>query len=219
MIKRVSLWVVTICIFLIGHGFAYVSEIALDDYQGGLSPKWAEKSFQGKTLYEAAQEDGQWFIRATSEASASALYYEIAYDLQEYPILTWRWKVDEILSASQDPSNREEDCPARLYVVFPASLIWKSKALSYIWTNRPAEGDTAAPYCADSLVEIALQNGNKKAGKWIQEKRNVLEDYRKYFGEDPPKVGAIAIMTDMDNTGGKATAFYGPIRIVSGAGS
>jgi hypothetical protein len=48
----------------------------------------------------------------------------------------------------------------------------------------------------------------------VVEKRNVLEDYRRVFGLDPPKAGAIAIMTDTDNTGEEAVAYYGPIRIL-----
>ena len=41
------------------------------------------------------------------------------------------------------------------------------------------------------------------------EKRNVFEDYRRVFGQDPPKVDAIAIMTDTDKTGEEAVAYYG----------
>ena len=45
-----------------------------------------------------------------------------------------------------------------------------------------------------------------------------LEDYKQYFGKYPDRIGAIAIMTDTDNTGESATAFYGPIRILTDAG-
>jgi hypothetical protein len=51
-------------------------------------------------------------------------------------------------------------------------------------------------------------------GQWLDEKRNLLEDYRKRFGEDPPKAGAVAIMTDTDNTGEQAVAWYGPVRLL-----
>jgi hypothetical protein len=62
---------------------------------------------------------------------------------------------------------------------------------------------------------IAVESGNGKAGQWVSEQRNVLEDYRRYFGQDPPRPGAVAIMTDSDNTGESATAWYGPISISS----
>jgi hypothetical protein len=64
---------------------------------------------------------------------------------------------------------------------------------------------------------IAVESGPERTGKWVEEEVNVLEDYRRHFGEDPPRVGAIAIMTDTDNTGERATAWYGPIRILSGS--
>ena len=61
---------------------------------------------------------------------------------------------------------------------------------------------------------IAVESGSAQTGRWVVEKRNVLEDYRRVFGTDPPKAGAIAIMTDTDNTGEEAVAYYGPIRIL-----
>lgn len=65
-----------------------------------------------------------------------------------------------------------------------------------------------------NFMMIAVESGPEHIGAWRQEERNIYEDYRKYFGEEPPKVGAIAIMTDTDNTGEEATACYGPIRIL-----
>jgi DUF3047 family protein len=62
------------------------------------------------------------------------------------------------------------------------------------------------------VLEDRPHNGN--AGKWIEEERNLVDDYRRAFGEDPPKVGAVAIMTDTDNTGEQAVAWYGAIRFL-----
>jgi hypothetical protein len=60
---------------------------------------------------------------------------------------------------------------------------------------------------------IALKSGPTYTGQWFEERRNILDDYRQCFGQDPPQVGAIAIMTDTDNTCEEAMAWYGPIRI------
>jgi regulator of sigma D len=62
---------------------------------------------------------------------------------------------------------------------------------------------------------IAVESGSARVGQWLDEKRDLLEDYRKCFGEDPPKAGAVAIMTDTDNTGEQAVAWYSPIRLIS----
>jgi len=37
------------------------------------------------------------------------------------------------------------------------------------------------------------------------------EDYKQAFGKEPPMISGIAIMTDTDNTGESATAYYGDI--------
>ena len=61
---------------------------------------------------------------------------------------------------------------------------------------------------------VAVESGDGNAGRWIDEERNLAEDYRLAFGEDPPRIGAVAIMTDTDNTGEEAVAWYGAIRFL-----
>lgn len=194
------------------------SEIRLDDLNGSLSPKWVEKEFKGKTLYQVVKKDDIWCIEAKSQASASALYYEIEYDSEEYPILSWSWKVDHVLAKGDALMKEGDDYAARVYIVFPSLIFWKTKALNYIWANKLPKGmGVPNPYTKNSIM-IAVQSGPEKTGQWVKEKRNVFEDYRKFFGEDPPKVGAIAIMSDTDNTGERAVAWYGPIRILTTPG-
>jgi len=193
----------------------FAAEILLDNYQGGLSPKWEKKSFKGETLYEVTQEDTLSCIKATSHSSASGLYYKINYDTKKYPILTWRWKVDHVLSNGNALKKEGDDYAARIYVVFPSILFWKTKAINYIWANKLPRGTAVAnPYSSNSIM-IAVESGESKTGRWIDERRNVFEDFRMHFGQDPPRVGAISIMTDTDNTGEKAIAWYGPIRVLS----
>ena len=63
----------------------------------------------------------------------------------------------------------------------------------------------------DHAAMFAVESGDAKAGQWTSERRNVLDDYRKAFGDDAPAPGAVAIMTDTDNAGGSATAWYADI--------
>jgi len=62
-----------------------------------------------------------------------------------------------------------------------------------------------------NAMMIAVESGPAKTGQWVTEERDILTDYRRVFGEDPPEAGAIAIMTDTDNTGTEATAWYNDI--------
>jgi hypothetical protein len=47
----------------------------------------------------------------------------------------------------------------------------------------------------------------------VYEERNIYEDYKKAFGRKPGAVGAIALMTDTDNTLSVAEAFYKDIKV------
>ncbi len=72
---------------------------------------------------------------------------------------------------------------------------------------------------------IVAESGRDRLGSWQEVTRNVVEDYRRAFGEEPGRITAVGIMTDSDNTGGDAHAYYGdimfrrtePQRIISSA--
>jgi hypothetical protein len=210
-------WLLCISVLVFSGPWFSASEILLDDYKGGLSSKWVQKSFKGKTRYEVTREDNKLAVKATSSASASALYYKVRYDVKDFPLLTWRWKIDHVLLKGSALHKDRDDFAARVYVVFPSWVFWKTQAVNYIWANKLPQGKAVPNAFTSNTVMIAVESGPERTGKWVEEEVNVLEDYRRHFGEDPPRVGAIAIMTDTDNTGERATAWYGPIRILSGS--
>jgi hypothetical protein len=101
-----------------------------------------------------------------------------------------------------------------VYVVFPSVLFWRTRAVNYIWANRLPRGAFLPNVYTGNAVMVAVESGDANAGRWIDEERDLVEDYRRAFGEDPPKIGAVAIMTDTDNTGEEAVAWYGAIRFL-----
>ncbi len=176
--------------------------------QGGIQG-WKEKEFVGSTQYSIQVEDDNYILHAVSDSTASGLYKEIKYDTKEYPFLSWRWKVIHLPEQGDVHSKETDDYGARVYVVFPRFLKWKTKTINYIWAKQLPKGDTVPnTWLPKNAIMIAAQSGSDSLGVWITEKRNVYEDYRRLFGDDPPKVGAIAVMSDADNTGGHAEAFY-----------
>ena len=199
--------------FITSSAAAAPDTIIIDDYQSGLSSNWQPKSFAGKTKYTVEQNDNQPAIHATSNAAASGLIYKIDYDPGQYPILSWRWKIDHILRKGDARHKSGDDYAARVYVIFPSWLFWKTRAINYVWGNTlPKEEMIANAFTANAMM-IAVRSGPVETGRWLDERRNIYEDYKRAFGEEPPQVGAIAIMTDTDNTGESATAWYGPISI------
>ena len=63
----------------------------------------------------------------------------------------------------------------------------------------------------DKVIMFVVESGKEKLNTWVSEERNVYEDYKKAFGEEPPVISGVAIMTDTDNTGESAAAYYGDI--------
>lgn len=207
----------TVCLLLTLVAAAAVAgdrTVVIADFEEGLDPAWEAKEFLGQTLYKVVHDEaGGHVLRADSRASASGLVYKIDYRLQDYPILSWRWKVSNILNKGDETKKSGDDYAARVYVIFPHWFFPKTKTINYIWANKLPRGEHVPNPFTGNAMMLAVESGKKNVGRWVSVRRNVYEDYRTLFGGEPPRVGAIAIMTDTDNTGGTATAWYDDIRI------
>ncbi|HKK01673.1 MAG TPA: DUF3047 domain-containing protein [Desulfuromonadales bacterium] len=192
--------------------------LLIDNFEHGLSPKWQTKSFKGQTLYRVVPDGGGHVLEAVSHDAASGLIYPIKFSLRDYPILSWRWKVSNILPKGDARIKAGDDYAARVYVVFPSWFPPATRSINYIWANRLPRGTHVPNPFFSRAVMVAVESGPSKTGRWVSERRNVYEDYRKIFGGEPPEAGAIAIMTDTDNTGGSATAWYDDITLERGKG-
>ena len=174
---------------------------------------WTEKSFKGKTEYRIVEDGGQKVLQAKSRNTASGLVFDAEFDPQEYPLLSWRWKIDNVIAKGDSRIKEGDDYAARIYIVFSHWFFPKTKTLNYIWANRmPKDSFQISTYTSNDMM-IAVESGSDKVGQWISVRRNIVEDFRRAFGEDPPDVGAIAIMTDTDGTGEAAMAWYGDILV------
>lgn len=188
--------------------------LLIDDFGKGLAAGWEKKVFQGETVYRPVLEEGRPAVKAESRASASALVYRVSFDPKTHPRLSWSWKIARTIRKGDERTKKGDDYAARVYVVFPSALFWRTRAVNYIWANRLPRGDFLPNAYTGNAVMVAVESGDGNAGRWIDEERDLVEDYRRAFGEDPPKVGAVAIMTDTDNTGEFAVAWYGAIRFL-----
>lgn len=182
-----------------------------------------------RTEYDLVTADSTTVVRARSDGGASGLATERRIDLTEHPILEWRWKVDGIVEDGNARTKDGDDYSARLYVTFDYDDLGlgdrirhralralgydeiPTRALNYIWANQVERGTLLENPFTDWVVMVAVRSGSTDVRTWHTERRNVLEDYRAAFGEDPPPVNGVAIMTDTDNTDGTATAYYGDI--------
>ena len=192
---------------------AATETLRIDDFEQGLAPGWTQKSFAGETSYRVVAEGGNQVLAAASQGTASGLVYKIEFQPLDWPILAWRWKVEKVLAAGDAHTRAGDDYPARLYVVFPSWFFPKTRSLNYIWANKlPKETILPNPFTSNAMM-IAVESGPGRVGEWVEERRNIVVDYRRAFGGEAPDVGAIALMTDTDNTGAAVRAWYDDIRL------
>jgi len=192
---------------------ASADTLIIDDFNDGLNTNWEVKEFKGRTQYSITEQAGENVLMAFSDETASALIFKKDYSLLDYPVLSWRWKVENLLPKGDARTREGDDYSARIYVIFPHWLFPLTRSINYIWANKLPKGEHIPSSYTGNSVMVAVQSGPENIGQWVTERRNVREDYRKIFGEELRSVGAIAIMTDTDNTRDQARAWYDDLRI------
>jgi hypothetical protein len=191
--------------------YSNVNKVVVSDFsQMGLSG-WDVKSFDGKTDYELVGEVGSEYLRASADASASALFKKIKINLNDTPYLNWSWRVDQALMPINELTKQGDDYAARIYVIVKRGLSpWKTNALNYVWSSNAMPLDSWPNAYTDKAIMIPLRD-QLDDNVWVFEKVNIKDDFKKYFGIDVEKVDAVAIMTDTDNSRSQAVASYGDI--------
>lgn len=203
-----------ILLLLTNLALADPAELPVADFEDGIPAGTEERRFEGQTQYRVVELDGQRVLSAAAEGTASGLIFPTRFNPSEWPWLEWRWRIGKILEKGDARVKHGDDYAARVYVIFPHWLPIKTRSINYIWANRLPR-DTAQPntYTANAMM-LALRSGGDSTGEWVSERRNLVEDYRRLFGQDPPDEALIAVMTDTDQTGEFAQAWYDGIRLL-----
>jgi Protein of unknown function (DUF3047) len=198
---------------------------------------WHLSNLKRPTEYRLVDHDGRTVIFARARSSASGLIFPVSIDPKEYPLLHWRWNVPALIRRADNTRRATEDSPARIVIAFDGD---RSKLpleerlfadqfrlftqqefpyalLMYIWENRAPVGSVIDNLHTSRIKMIVADSGDENLGTWREQTRNVYEDYRRAFGEEPPRIRSVGIMTDTDNTGEEAEAYYGDVGFLRGA--
>ncbi len=203
---------------------------------GPLPPEWKHlplASFKNNTDYNLVVEDGVVAVRAMAHNAASFLATKVDFDPHEFPILSWRWKVAQGIPSAVTTEQGKEDSPARIMVAFDGDLSklsakdrFAAKAaqtisgqalpyatLMYIWGEKVAVDSITTSSRSARIKMLAVAADDQGVGRWQSYRRNLVEDFKRAFGEEPGKVMSIQVMTDTDNTGADAHTYYGDIAV------
>lgn len=182
---------------------------------------------KGHSQYQLVEDGGATVLKGRARASASGLLHDLDLDVRERPILSWRWKVMDLAPSEDSP----DDSPVRILVNFDGDTskipfgdrlfydqfhLFTGQQLPYagvmyVWGSKTTNGGVVNNKYTSRIKMIAVESGRENLGKWLQESRNVEEDYRRLFGEEPGRVVSVGIMTEADDADRALEAFYGDI--------
>lgn len=206
-----------------------------DDSTGSLPGEWYNRDGKLKPAnhkeeaklfrYMVAEEGGNKFLRYEG-TNARHLNFpfinrdkENIYDINIYetPILSWKVRAHRLPQNANEDSKDKNDTVASIYVVFDLGRValFKKvpKSIRYTWSTTLEEGTQTSKLFGNQNI-IVVKSGESDTGKWITFERNVVEDYRRVFGDDPPKTPlAILILSDGDSTGSYVKADYDDIML------
>lgn len=207
------------CIIILGYLFVFAAQIPRRfpfDKKDALD-EWEEKIFKGRVLYSVKVEKAGGYLTAYSEDAASGIFYKLRFDPKRRPMISWKWKVIKFpekggARVTDSKWIEKDDYAARLYVIFPRFSFKSTETLEYIWDKEIPEGTIMTSPYLKNIKLIVIESG-EKLGEWVYEERNIYEDFKKAFNREPGRVGAIAIMTDTDNTISTAEAYYDELKV------
>jgi hypothetical protein len=176
---------------------------------------------------------GKTVLQVRSNASAGAVAFALRVPADARPMLAWRWKVDRVVEAADLRTRAGDDFAARVYVFFDvresdiplaarlrirlARWLYGAElptaALCYVWDNRAPVGTAEWSAYTDRVRMVVLESGAARAGRWVDARRDVAADFRAAFGAEPPAITGIAAGNDTDQTGERATAWFGDFRL------
>lgn len=185
------------------------------------------------TRYSIENNGNGSYLKAESNASASGLVFKKTFNVFEYPKVKWRWKVSNVFTRGDAYKKSGDDYPLRVYIIFQydperVSFVKRFKyglaksmygeyppdsSLNYIWANRAHSMDIITNRYAAEAKMIVLQSGDENAGKWEEQDVDIISDYRRAFGKEPPETASLAIMSDSDNTGEAAVSYIDYIEV------
>jgi len=186
------------------------------------------------TQYAVRKWDGVVAVEAKAKKSMALLGRTVTVDLKKTPILCWQWRIDAPVASADMTRKSGDDYAARVYLTFavpPDQLSFGTRtklrlarsiyggqvpdaALNYIWDNRHPIGTVQDNAYTDRARMLVLRSGTGQAGIWVQERRNILADFHRAFGEISGELRGLAIASDTDNTGEEAHAGFADFRFV-----
>ena len=179
--------------------------------------EWDKKVFKGKTDFRVVNDNGAPYLKTISTDDSIGLYKKVDHKVEPNLYITWRWRAITFPQKKEPEklaNRKEDDFAARLYIVFPGSTFFNTNVIEYIWDENLPIGTLSNSPFSGRVKLFVVESGKPQEGEdgWRQQERNIYDDYVQLYGKPPKRnLGAIAVMSDSDNTKTQAESDFGTI--------
>jgi len=180
----------------------------------GIPDGWKGQSWGSpKYDFRIVTQGGRKVLQIKSANDSSTISKELKVDVKSHPILQWSWQAVTLPTGGDARKSATDDQAAQVYVTFPRfpSQV-RSRVISYIWDTTAPAGAVFKSEKTGLVTYVVVRSGTADLGQWLTESRNVLEDYKKIYGEAPgEEVGAVSISIDSNDTRSTSESYFGEI--------
>ena len=191
--------------------------IILDAHKTDALLDWDKRVLPEGSSWQVVDDSGDRVIKFRSESSSLSLEKKIVVDLRQTPYLEWIWKVTVLPKGGDFTATLTDDQAGQLLVTFPKTLFERRKVITYLWESTVPKGtmaDAPGPLFLN-IKAIVVESGDSQLGKWVLEKRNLLEDFQALFGSTPERAIGLRIQMNSQHTHSAAESFWKTIRFTS----
>jgi hypothetical protein len=182
-----------------------ITDFSIGADEAGVPKGWQLQEKSGKADIALVKDEDLNAVRFRSANTSFSLQKEVNVDLKQFPVLTWKWKVTKLPVGGDFRRSKTDDQAAQLFLAFS-----KTKAIVYIWDTTVPQGtmgNAAAPFFM-SIKAVVVRSGAADMGKWLTEVRNVYDDYKRLFGDEPPPVAGVRLQINSQHTETSAESYF-----------
>jgi hypothetical protein len=158
---------------------------------------------------------GKGVIKAESLGTRASLFKKVGEKEKKYSRLSWGWKISNVVRSAIETREDRFDAAARVIVIFGKEGVfrWQGREptglkIEYIWASHLPKGHLFDHPGERNCKIFVLESGERRAGQWVYEERNIHKDFKKAFEKEPEEILAIGIETDTDHSNEGVTAYY-----------
>ena len=181
----------------------------------GIPPGWKSGQNWGSPAYDfVVEQDGPArVLHLRSKGDSSTILKEVKVDVKDTQFLEWRWKAVTLPRGGDARKKATDDQALQLYVIFERfPSMFRSRIIGYIWDSTAPVGTIIKSEKTGRVTYVVVRSGPKDLGKWLAESRNVYEDYKRIYGEEPQElITAVSLASDSDDTQSSAEGYVAQI--------